>query len=81
MEAIRRIVTLDARVLKIELPESYRDKTIELIILPAEEEVSKVEEVKTDYKKLYGSLKSNLTIEQIDEQLKSLRDEWTRDIS
>ncbi len=72
---------MENRVLKIELPESYRDKTVELIILPTEEEINKVEEVKVDYKKLYGSLKSNLTIQQIDEELKSLRDEWTRDIS
>ncbi len=80
MEAIRKIVTLEDRVLRIELPESYRDKTVELIIL-ATEEPAKASEPTVDYKRMYGSLKSGLTMEQIDEQLNALREEWTRDIS
>jgi hypothetical protein len=70
MEAIRRIITLEDRMLKIELPESYRDKKIELIILPAEE-TTKVEEEKVDYKSLYGAWKSNLTDKELDEKLRA----------
>ncbi len=80
MEAIRKIVTLEDRILRIELPESYRDKTVELIILPAEEkEQSLVNEEKVDYKSLQGAWKSKLTDKELDERLKALRDEWSRD--
>jgi hypothetical protein len=82
MEAIRRIIKVKDNAIRIELPENYNNKTVELIILPAAEELySKVEEDKVDYEKLYGSLNSGLTIDQIDEQLKALRSEWEKDIS
>ena len=78
MEAIRKIVTLEDRILQIDLPESHRDKTEELIIFATEEQ-TKATKPNVDYKSMYGSL--GLTMEQIDEQLNTLRAEWTRDIS
>lgn len=87
MEAIRKIVTVKDNVLKVVLPDSYNDRKVELIILPADESQagtypSIVEEEKVDYfTKFYGKMKSNLTDEELDKKLKSLRDEWNRDIS
>ena len=81
MEAIRKIVTVKDNVLRVVLPDHYNNKQVELIILPAEDMPSQVEEKKVDYEKYYGSLKSGLTIEEIDEQIKALRSEWERDIS
>ena len=81
MEAIRKIVTVKDNVLRVVLPDHYNNKQVELIILPAEDVPSQVEEKKVDYEKLYGSLKSGLTIEEIDDQIKALRSEWERDIS
>lgn len=82
MEAIRKIMTVRDNTLKITLPDNYNDKRVELIILPADEnEPAKVEEPRVDYEKLYGSLKSGLTTEEIDRQLDALRNEWNRDIS
>jgi hypothetical protein len=41
-----------------------------------------VQEERVDYySKFYGKMKSNLAIEELDKKLKSLRDEWNRDIS
>jgi hypothetical protein len=81
MEAIRRIVTIKDNVLKVVLPDHYNNKQVELIILPTEESPSEVREGKVDYEKLYGSLNSGLTSEEIDRQLKDLRREWERDLS
>lgn len=54
---------------------------MELIILPAEEETAKVEEKKVDYSKYYGALKSGLSVDEIDKQLRELRSEWDRNPS
>ena len=34
---------------------------------------------KPDITKLYGTLKLNMSVEEIDKQLKALRNEWERD--
>jgi hypothetical protein len=96
MDAIRKIVTVRDNVLKVVLPDSYNDKNVELIILPADEtglsqaeaSPSVVHEEKINYEekidyftKFYGKMKSNLSEEELDKKLKSLRDEWNRDIS
>lgn len=78
MEAIRRILTVKNNVLNIILPDNYKDKKVELIIFPVEEEIMKA---KIDYDQFYGSLKSGLSIDEIDLQLKTIRNEWERDIS
>jgi hypothetical protein len=82
MEAIRKLVKVKDNIIHIELPANYNNKTVELIILRADEKSSTVvNEEAVDYEKLYGSLSSGLTVEQIDEQLQALRKEWQRDIS
>lgn len=83
MEAIRKIVTVQDNTLKVVLPDNYNNKQVEIIILPApEEETMKVEEKKIGYyDKYYGSLKSGLSVEEIEKQLRELRDEWNRDVS
>jgi hypothetical protein len=80
MEAIRKIMTVRDNTIKITLPDTYNDKEIELIILPVNDPMQ-VQEPVVNYEKLYGSLKSGLTVEEIDRQLKALRNEWNRDIS
>lgn len=81
MEAIRRIVLVRDNKVTVELPEGYNNKAVELIILKAAEEPAEnVSEPKVDFDAMYGSLKSGLTIEQIDAELKALRNEWERDI-
>lgn len=81
MEAIRKIVTIRDGTLKVELPPHYNNMEVELIILPVVAEAPKVEEKKIDYTKYYGTLKSGLTVDEIDKQLSDLRNEWNRDAS
>ena len=81
METIRKILTVKDNMLQIVLPDEYNNKRVELIILPAEEETAKVEEKKVDYSKYYGTLKSGLSVDEIDKQLRELRSEWDRDPS
>ena len=70
-------------MLKVALPDTFNGKEVEVIILPLEKvsNQSQVQEPQAAYENLYGSLKSGLSIDEIDEQLKSLRNEWNRDIS
>lgn len=71
MEVIRKIVTLKDRVLHIELPESYRDKTVELIILTVEQIKPGQVEEKVDYKSVQWTWKCKLTDIELDERLKA----------
>ncbi len=80
MEAIRKIVTVKDNVLRVVLPDHYNNKQVELIILPAEDVPSQVQESKTDYyAKFYGTMKSNLSPDELDKKLNALREEWKRD--
>ncbi len=84
MEAIRKIVTVKDNILKVMLPDYFNGKKVELIILSTDEYEAvtpNVQEPKMDYQSLYGSVKFNKSIEEIDKELKALRDEWDRDIS
>lgn len=82
MEAIRKIVFVKDNEIKVVLPDSYNEKHVELIILPASEEISGVEEAKADYfTRFFGKMKSNLSQKELDNKIKSLREEWNRDLS
>ena len=81
MEAIRRTVTVRNNTITVELPEDYNNKTVDLIIQESQEKPTIVQEPSIDYKKLYGTLNLGLTVEEIDKELKDLRNEWERDIS
>jgi hypothetical protein len=81
MEAIRKFAIVEDNRITIQLPAGYNGIQVELIILPAQENSNQVNERQVDYfSKYYGSIKSSLREDQIDEKLKSLRDEWNRDI-
>jgi hypothetical protein len=81
MEAIRKIVTVRDNLVQIELPDSFNDKKVELIIFPSEEIPNVSTKEKFDYSQLYGSLNLGMSIDEIDKELKALRSEWERDIS
>jgi hypothetical protein len=81
VEAIRKIVLIKDNLLTVALPDSYNGKQVELIILPASE-ASEVAEEKADYyTKFFGSMKSSLSPKELDDKIKSLREEWNRDLS
>jgi len=46
MEAIRKIATVRDNPVKVTLPEHLNNREVELIILPTEPEISKVEDLK-----------------------------------
>lgn len=76
-------MTVKDNTLKVMLPDYFNGKQAELI-LPADEYdtvTPTVQEPKVDYESLHGSVKLNKSIEEIDKELKALRDEWERDIS
>ena len=82
MEAFRKIVVVKDNILKVELPDSFNGRQVELIVLPAEEGITKVDEPEADYFSLfYGKINSELSEEEVDKKLKSLRQEWNRDLS
>jgi len=77
MDAIRRIVTAKEIILQVLLPESFRNKQLEVIILPAQNTQDVINETKQfDFSELYGKLNSGMTIESIDEKIKQMRSEW-----
>jgi hypothetical protein len=81
MEAIRKLVTVEDNHVTVKLPSAYNGTQVELIILPVKETTTMVNEVQVDYfSKHYGSIKSRLKDNEIDEKLKALREEWNRDI-
>ena len=81
MQAYRtRSVVHNGQVV-IQLPEGFENTDVEIIVLKASESNPDIPRKKGKYGKYYGILKSRLTIEKIDAQIKSLRDEWERPIS
>ncbi len=79
MEAYRKILTVKDSILEILLPEIFRNRKIEVIILPSESIADeKFIASKYDFTQYYGKIKSGLSLEEIDQQLKSLRGEWDR---
>ena len=76
MDAIRRIVTAKDIILQVLLPESFRNKQLEVIILPTQDTQDIIEIKKFDFTQLYGKLRSGMSIEEIDEKIKLMRSEW-----
>jgi hypothetical protein len=77
MDAIRRIVTAKDIVLQVLLPETFRNKQLEIIILPTEDTDEVLNQHKKfDFTQLYGKLKSGMGIDEIDEKIKQMRSEW-----
>lgn len=68
--------------------ELLRDDALDLIrqlerlsILRVKKDNEDVQPKKNDITKLYGTLKLNMSIEEIDNDLKNLRNEWEREFS
>ncbi|MFN0037612.1 MAG: hypothetical protein ACKVUS_21325 [Saprospiraceae bacterium] len=69
----------------VQLPEGFENTKVEVIVLkPAVTQPSAPAakpKGKEKFSKYYGILKTGLTMEEIDTQLKVLREEWERPIS
>ena len=68
--------------------ELLRDDALDLIrqleklsILRVKKNKAVIQPKKNDITKLYGTLKLNMSIEEIDNDLKNLRNEWDREFS
>lgn len=72
MEALRCIIDKASLPLVIEIPESYKDKKVEVIVMPLDDGKEQFEKV-YDFSDLFGRLewKGDPLAEQ-----KKLRDEW-----
>jgi hypothetical protein len=71
MEAVRKIVEHTSNPLTIELPEEFKNKTVEVIVLPLDDEHDALK--KYNFSDLVGKLewKGDPVAEQ-----RKLRDEW-----
>jgi hypothetical protein len=71
MDAIRKIVEHSTNPLTIELPEEWKDRKLEVIVLPVEE--TEKPQRKYDFSKFVGKMKweGDAVVEQ-----RKLRDEW-----
>jgi hypothetical protein len=77
MEALRIVQRPRNGRITIKLPEELRIKNkVEIIILPFEEEPKP--QKRFDPREFKGASNLNMTIEEIDQECKKLRDEWDR---
>lgn len=77
MEALRIVQKPTKGKITIGLPEDLWIKSkIEIIILPFEDEPAP--QKKFDPRKFKGASNLNMTIEEIDQECRKLRDEWDR---
>jgi hypothetical protein len=77
MEALRVLKKPENGTITITLPDKLKDQDeLEIIVLPVEKKVKKKKDF--DPRKYFGVAKLNMTIEEIDEECKKMRDEWDR---
>lgn len=77
MEALRIVQKPHKGRITINLPEELRiQNKVEIIILPFEEETKP--QKKFDPREFKGASKLNMTIEEIDQECRKLREEWDR---
>ena len=79
MKATRKFLVVKDNMVSVQLPPDFNGKKVEVIVLESEEEYSVVNEPAVNWEQLYGSMKSKLSIEEIDARLRALRNEWDRD--
>lgn len=65
----------------VQLPEGFENADVEIIVLKVFPPSPAVPRKKGKFSKYRGILKTGLTVEEIDAQLRQLRDEWERPIS
>ncbi len=80
MQAYRTHSTVQNGHVTVELPEGFENADVEIIVLRASPTKPALPRKKGKFSKYRGILKTGLTIEEIDAQLKLLRDEWERPI-
>lgn len=81
MQAYRTHSVVHNGQVTVQLPEGFENTDVEIIVLKtATTSVAKPGK-KGKFDKYFGILKTGLSIEEIDAQLKLLRDEWERPIS
>lgn len=78
MEALRMIKKPTNRKITITLPESFGDEPVEVIVLSTGKK--RKTRSKFNPEKYYGLGQSSLSVEEIDRQLREMRDEWDRDV-
>ncbi|MCK6621404.1 MAG: hypothetical protein HUU32_21735 [Calditrichaceae bacterium] len=78
MEALRMIKKPNRRKITITLPKSFGDDPVEVIILPVD--AGRQRPTQFNPEDYYGIGRSNLSFDQIDDELRKLRNEWERDI-
>ena len=61
MEALRKIITLKDNILKVILPEHFRAKKVEIIVIPADDNSSaNREQLLLRYEKQYANLRFDI---------------------
>jgi hypothetical protein len=79
MKATRKFVVVKDNMVSLQLPPNLNGKKVEVIVIESEEEeYSVVKEPAVNWEEMYGSMKSNLSIEEIDARVRALRNEWDR---
>jgi len=81
MQAYRTHSIVQNGHVTVELPEGFENADVEIIVLKTSPVKPVTSRKKGKFDRYYGILKTGLTIEEIDAQLKQLRDEWERPIS
>jgi hypothetical protein len=77
MVALRLVISPENGRIVIDLPVSLKqEKQLEIIVLPFETEQK--EKTNFDPREFKGAGKLNMTIEEIDQECKKMRDEWER---
>lgn len=80
MQAYRTHSVVQNGQVTVHLPEGFDNTDVEIIVLKASASSEAQKKKKGKYDRYFGVLKTGLTIEEIDAQLKLLREEWERPI-
>ncbi len=80
MEALRIIKKPVNRQVTIDIPETFGEGDVEIIVLPVAAKNGKKSSKKFDPEIFRGKIKSDLSVEEIGIECQKLRDEWKRDI-
>ncbi len=82
MQAYRTHSVVHNGQVVVQLPEGFEDTDVEIIVLKASSTSASETNPrkKGKFDKYFGILKTGLSIEEIDAQLKLLREEWERPI-
>ena len=81
IQAYRTHSTVKDGQVTIRLPEGFENSDVEVIVLQTNPASRMTRRSKGRFSKFRGSLKTGLSIEELDAQLQKLRDEWERPLS